>query len=155
MKLQVQAELNGISEFFPLDTPESPFEYVFKIQCTSCREIHEKEVSINTIEKHEISGSRGEASFVFKCKICKRESSTTIQRTKNNLTSEDESKFVDILDIDSRGLQLVEFIPVGEFVGLGESGTKFSVELEDGEWYDYDDNAGTEVSVTNVTWNLV
>ena len=31
-----------------------------------------------------------------------------------------------------------------------EKGKKFEVELEDGEWYDFDDDANESISVTNI-----
>jgi len=57
---------------------------------------------------------------------------------------------------DCRGLEFVEFIAEGEFLATGtESGTKFSgIELPDGEWYDYDEKSGEEVSITNVEWEI-
>ena len=44
----------------------------------------------------------------------------------------------------------------GEFLATGaESGTKFTgIELVDGEWFDYDEKAGEEVSITNVRWEI-
>jgi hypothetical protein len=37
-----------------------------------------------------------------------------------------------------------------------ESGSKFTgIDLTDGEWFDYDEKAGEEVSVTAVKWSIV
>ena len=36
-----------------------------------------------------------------------------------------------------------------------DSGTKFTgVDLAEGEWYDYDEKAGEEVSVKEVKWEI-
>ena len=36
-----------------------------------------------------------------------------------------------------------------------ESGTKFGgIDLSEGEWFDYDENAGEEVSVKIVKWEI-
>lgn len=36
-----------------------------------------------------------------------------------------------------------------------ESGTPFTdIGLEDGEWYDYDEKAGEEVSVKGIAWEI-
>lgn len=152
--LKLTAELFNVTNLEPIDDPENAFEYTFRIQCTSCREIHGKPVTINRFESHEITGSRGEASFVFRCKQCKSEHSASITRTGDSLTPENSNKPVTILTIDSRGLDVLEFIPEGEFRCVGEeSGTIFKeVELSEGEWYDYDNEAGDEVSVTEVKW---
>lgn len=44
----------------------------------------------------------------------------------------------------------------GEFLATGaESGTKFTgVDLSEGEWFDYDEKAGEEVSITGVEWEI-
>lgn len=153
--LKVTAELDGVTDLEPVDTPESAFEYGFTIQCTSCREIHPKPVPINRFETHEMSGSRWEASFVFRCKLCKSEHSASIFRTDKAFLVEDK-KPVAILTIDARGIDFMEFIPEGEFQCKGEeTGTLFKeVELADGEWYDYDDKGGNEVSITDVKWTI-
>lgn len=77
-----------VTNLRPLDTQDNPFWYMFKVQCTSCREIHGNFVGVNRFvscsqtrccidantwsqETNDISGSRGEANFVWKCKNCK------------------------------------------------------------------------------------
>jgi hypothetical protein len=36
-----------------------------------------------------------------------------------------------------------------------ESATPFnSIDLQEGEWYDYDEKAGEEVSITDVKWEI-
>lgn len=44
----------------------------------------------------------------------------------------------------------------GEWLADGlESGTKFTgIELEDGEWFDYDEKAGEEVSIKELVWEI-
>lgn len=37
-----------------------------------------------------------------------------------------------------------------------ESNTKFDgVELTEGEWFDYDEKAGEEVSIKDISWDIV
>lgn len=152
--LKAKAELAQVRELQPVDTTESPFEYTFTIQCTNCRETHDKPVTINRFESHDISGSRGEASFVYRCRICKSEHSAQIERTKETVSVSGE--WAKLLSIDARGVDFVSFIPEGKFQCVGaESNTKFEeVDLEDLEWYDYDDNKGEEVSVTEVEFDI-
>lgn len=72
-----------------------------------------------------------------------------------------------MLKMDSRGLDVLEFVPDGKFqccggsldddgeVSSAKGATEFAeVDLEDNEWYDYDDNKGNEVSITNIEWAL-
>lgn len=39
--------LSSVTDLKPLDTPDSPYYYTFKVQCTSCREVHANWVGIN------------------------------------------------------------------------------------------------------------
>ncbi|CCH47003.1 hypothetical protein BN7_6611 [Wickerhamomyces ciferrii] len=108
LKLVLKANLEGLTDLRPIDTAESPFEYTFEIACISCRETHDKFVTINRFEQHEMDRSKGEANF-------------------------------------------------GLFEAKGaESTTKFSeIEIDEGEYYDYDDNKGSEVSITEASWDIV
>lgn len=47
--VQLTATLDKIDSVKPVDTPDSVFEYTFKIQCTSCREVHPKNITINRV----------------------------------------------------------------------------------------------------------
>lgn len=153
--LKGKAELANVTGLEPTNSPQDPFEFQFTVTCTKCREQHHKPVSINTYEQYEITGSRGEASFVYRCRECKNEHSASIKLTGNQLV-DDNDKWVPILEIDARGVDFNEFIAEGKFACVGkESGTKFSeVDLSDGEWYDYDEKAGEEVSITDVQWSI-
>lgn len=46
--------------------------------------------------------------------------------------------------------------PQGDFKATGiESGTQFTgIDLTEGEWFDYDEKAGEEVSVKEITWEV-
>ena len=103
-----------------------------------------------------MSGSRGEANFVWKCKNCKRESSATIKAAPVSYARHEPAKRQKILEFDCRGLEFVEFSPEGQWLVDGEeSSTKFAdVELTDGEWYDYDEKAGEEVSIKDLSWDI-
>jgi hypothetical protein len=61
-----------------------------------------------------------------------------------------------IIELDCRGLEFVEFNPQGEWVAKGEdSGTSFiGIELQEGDWYDFDEKAGREVSITELKWEI-
>ncbi|CCE79920.1 Piso0_003012 [Millerozyma farinosa CBS 7064] len=154
--VKVSAELNGVTDLCPVDTPDNPFEYTFKIECTKCREEHPRPVTINRFEQYEVTGSKGSANFVYRCRMCKSEHSASISRTDRKYTSDDNGKAVPLLIIDARGVDFTEFKPVGQFQCTGAgSGTAFDeVDLEDGEWFDYDDKEGAEVSIVDVKWEI-
>lgn len=145
-----------MTDLRPHDTEDSPFFYTFKVQCTSCRETHPNLVSVSRFEQNEVSGSRGEANFVWKCKNCKREHSANIKAAPAVYEQTDPPKTVNILEFDCRGLEFTDFKAEGEFLATGaESGTKFTaVDLSEGEWFDYDEKAGEEVSITGVQWEI-
>ncbi|KAH0846563.1 hypothetical protein AYO21_11423 [Fonsecaea monophora] len=107
-------------------------------------------------EMNEQSGSRGEANFVWKCKNCKRESSATIKAAPAKYEQNSPAKPKNIIDIDCRGLEFTDFKPDGEWEATGiESGTKFSgIDLSEGEWFDYDEKAGEEVSIKDIKWQI-
>ncbi|KAL1303442.1 hypothetical protein AAFC00_006831 [Neodothiora populina] len=156
LAVTLTAELNGVTDLLPIDTEENPFYYTFRVQCTSCREVHPNLVSVSRFENNEISGSRGEANFVWRCKNCKKEHSANIQASPKSYPQQDTPKAQNIISIDCRGLEFVEFKPDGEWQAVGvESGSKFSgIDLTDGEWYDYDEKAGDEVSIKELKWEI-
>ncbi|KAI1617452.1 hypothetical protein EDD36DRAFT_424195 [Exophiala viscosa] len=155
LALALTAELEGVTDLKPTDTADSPYYYTFKVQCTSCREVHANWVGVNRHEMNEQSGSRGEANFVWKCKNCKRESTATIKAAPAVYEQNSPAKVKNIIDIDCRGLEFTDFRADGEWEAKGvESGTKFSgIDLSEGEWFDYDEKAGEEVSIKDIKWS--
>lgn len=156
--LYLSAELNNVTDLKPLDSTEQPFEYNFKIQCTKCREAHDKPISINLYEKYEIDGSRGEASFVGSCSFCKAKSNINIQLPKHfeGYKLESNGSQIKMLEIDARGFELIDFIPDGPFTCKGVSSNSVfkDVLLDENEWYDYDDEAGEETAITDAKWEI-
>ncbi|KAF2788989.1 hypothetical protein K505DRAFT_285175 [Melanomma pulvis-pyrius CBS 109.77] len=156
LALALTAELNGVTDLRPVDTEDAPFFYTFKVQCTSCRETHPNFVTLNRFEQHDVSGSKGEANFVWRCKNCKREHSASVKAAPATYPRTEPAKTQNILEFDCRGLEFVDFKAEGEFLAKGlETTTKFTgIDLTDGEWFDYDEKAGEEVSITNVKWEI-
>ncbi|KAH8601329.1 hypothetical protein B0O99DRAFT_254373 [Bisporella sp. PMI_857] len=156
LTLTLTADLSGVTELRPNDTEDGPFWYTFKVQCTSCREIHPKYVSVSRFEENEMSGSRGEANFVWKCKSCGRESSASIKAAPLAYNQASPPTRQKIIEFDCRGLEFTEFKPEGEWLATGlESGSKFTaIDLTEGEWFDYDEKAGDEVSIKDLKWEI-
>ncbi|KAI9679530.1 MAG: hypothetical protein M1817_005552 [Caeruleum heppii] len=146
LALTLVADLTGVTDLRPDDTPEDRYYFTFKVQCTSCREIHPNWVSVSRFESNDLSGSRGEANFVWRCKSCKRESSAVIKGSPNPYKQTSPPTKQKILEFDCRGLEFTEFKCDGEWLVTGiESNTAFSgITLEDGEWFEYDEKAGGE-----------
>ncbi|KAA6406756.1 MAG: DUF866 domain-containing [Lasallia pustulata] len=154
--LLLLSDLSGVTDLRPNDTPEDPYFYTFKVQCTSCREVHPNWVNVSRFESNEMSGSRGEANFVWRCKSCKRESTATIKAPPTAYQHASPPKRQNIIEFDCRGLEFTDFKADGEWAAKGlESPTTFSgIDLQEGEWFDYDEKAGEEVSIKDLKWEI-
>jgi CXXC motif containing zinc binding protein, eukaryotic len=105
------------------------------VKCTSCHETHPKLVGLNRMvstcdlgtimftlydclchlqEQHELSGSKGNtAHFVWRCGMCKRESSAKFDPSFpiRPYTIESSGSFAPLLVLDCRGLEFTDFDP--------------------------------------------
>ncbi|KAF8249724.1 DUF866-domain-containing protein [Wilcoxina mikolae CBS 423.85] len=155
--LKLTAELIGVTDLRPSDAEGDPFYYMFKVSCTSCREIHDNWVGVSRFETRDMSGSRGEANFVWRCKNCKRESSAVIKNEPQPYNHAEVPKPQKILEFECRGCEFVEFKPEGNWEAKGlESNTVFKeIDLNEGDWFDYDEKAGAEVSIKDLKWEIV
>lgn len=151
--LEFKGELSGVTDFGFIDSPTDKYEFKFWVQCSSCRERHDKPVTFDRYEISEIHGSRGEANLNIKCKFCGKSGNVSVVGPLNKYTSEDDKPKV-MATFDCRGVDLAEFVPQGTFQAIGEKGSKFEVEFDDGEWYDFDEKASQEVSITETQWTL-
>jgi len=156
LALTLTADLNGVTDLAPVDTEENPHFFTFKVQCTSCREHHPNWVNVSRFETSEVSGSRGEANFVWKCKMCKRESTATIKNPPVAYEQSSPPKAQNIIELDCRGLEFTEFRPDGEWSAKGiDSMTTFTgIDFGDGDWFDYDEKVGEEVSIKDLKWEI-
>ncbi|SCW00281.1 LAFE_0C00694g1_1 [Lachancea fermentati] len=169
---------DNIKCVYPKDTEEEPAEFCFELVCTDCREKHDSKVTINRFEEHEMSGGKGKASFVMKCKFCGKDCSVTLalneeyiyspecreelmaniktKRKKHGIKNIDLGKAV-LLSLDCRGCEVISLDPSNLiFVVELLSGKTMECSFEDGEneWYDYDEDLGEEVSVTDVIFDI-
>lgn len=156
--LYLSADLINVTDLKPQDSINNPYEYNFRIQCTKCRENHDKPITINLYEKYDIEGSRGEANFVSSCSFCKARSNINIQLPKDfkGYLNEFSGEKIKMLEIDARGFDIVEFIPQGPFICKGvDSNSLFKeIDLIENEWYDYDDITALETSITDAKWHI-
>lgn len=126
-------------------------------------------------DSNEVSGSKGEANLVWRCQNCKvpchiphashlpsysctqRQHTANIQASPVAYQLSDPPKRQKLLTVDCRGLELVGFSPEGVWRAKGaDSNTAFAdVDLSEGEWFDYDEKAGDEVSIKNLKWEVI
>ncbi|KAH9947145.1 DUF866-domain-containing protein [Amylocystis lapponica] len=150
--LSIKAELENVTDLVPAG---DAFEFFFQVKCTSCKEVHPKFVALNRLEEYDVSGGKGStASFVWKCGLCKREASAKFDPTAvpQPYSADANGQFAPLVILDCRGLEFVGFDPRGIWKCVGaESGTKFEeVDLEEGEWVDYDEKAAQPVGVSQI-----
>lgn len=157
LALLLKATLSGVTSLSPQVDGEE-YYYSFQVRCSSCREIHPNHVSVSKHESSELSGSRGDANFVWKCKNCGRESSANLDETVKPYMADDSGKKIAIITFETRGCEFIGFRADGEWKCVGNQGRKATVfeslDLGEGEWYDYDDSASAEVSITEVEWSV-
>lgn len=90
----------------------------------------------------------------------------------NSYSADNKRKGQHVIGLDCRGLEFIEFKAdvrlasfslltrltglQGEWEAKGtESSTPFTgIDLLEGEWYDYDEKAGEEVSIKEINWEM-
>ncbi|TRM60252.1 hypothetical protein BD626DRAFT_505919 [Schizophyllum amplum] len=150
--LSVKAELENVTDLVPAT---DDFEFFFQVQCNSCHETHPKYVGMNMQEEHEVSGGKNAtAHFVWRCGMCKRESTAKFDTTYGLRPYKAENgQFGPLLIIECRGLEFVGFdMTRGTWKCKGaDSGTVFSdVDLSDGDWTDYDEKSAQPVGISEL-----
>lgn len=158
------------------DTDDNVAEYTFDLECTNCHEMHDSKVLINTKESHEMPGSRGEASFILKCKFCSKDCSVNLEpyetflysssseevnskekRKKHGLNKLGVDKAA-ILQLDCRGCEPKGFYWNNlTFLVKLNSGKIMECQFDqdENEWYDYDDDSSEEVNITEFQCEFV
>ncbi|KNE63711.1 hypothetical protein AMAG_19039 [Allomyces macrogynus ATCC 38327] len=93
-----------------------------------------------------MSGSRGDANLVMKCKFCRREGSISYVDT---FTSPDAP--FSTTKVECRGLDITVWHPrTGWTVSAADSSTVWTdVDLSE-DWFEYDDKAGVPVSIAEL-----
>ncbi|KAJ7706273.1 hypothetical protein B0H17DRAFT_919608 [Mycena rosella] len=146
--LSIKAELENVTD---LEVPQD-FDFFFKVKCNSCHEDHQKFVSLNRNESFDLPGSKGNtANFVWRCGYCKRESSAKFEDSYAlKPYNAENGQFGPLLQIECRGLEFIDFDPRGVWKCKGMKGSVFpEVDLEDGEWNDYDEKAALPVGISD------
>ncbi|GFO22286.1 upf0587 protein c1orf123 homolog [Plakobranchus ocellatus] len=153
--LQISAQLENIEHVRPTG---DDFRWYLKLTCSSCGEETPEFVYCSLGESSPLTGGRGSASLVLKCKLCKRENSIDILRDSICSYSQDDAgQFKTIVIFDCRGVSPSDFSPrVGWEAKCSESSTLFSdVDLKEMEWYEYDEQAKESVSITELNYKFV
>ena len=145
LDVQVKATLENVQNL----RLEEQDDWHFKIKCTACNEEAENIIYFNLVEKAKIEGSRGEANFIHKCKMCDRVGN--VEYCKNSLKFYTKSEqFQTIASFECRNIELVEFIAgVMKADGIGGSEQVFDdIDLaNEPDWGGYDEDTEQPVGV--------
>ncbi|KAK7902739.1 hypothetical protein LTR67_002385 [Exophiala xenobiotica] len=110
------------------------------------------------LEVQELQGQTtiGSIDSIWLLMVPQRESSATIKAAPAKYEQTSPAKAKNLIEIDCRGLEFTDFRPDGEWEATGiDSGTKFTgIDLSEGEWFDYDEKAGEEVSIKDIKWEV-
>lgn len=91
-------------------------------------------------------------------KARQRESSAVIKAGPHayKLAELPQARQQKVLEFECRGCEFVEFRPDGSWQARGlDSGTVFNdIDLTEGDWFDYDEKAGAEVSIKELKWDI-
>lgn len=149
MFLYLSAEVANVGALDFPNSVERPYEFSFSVRCTQCHEEGGNSVQINMFEAHEIPGSRGTANYVARCKFCQCRGTISLAVPKGY--SGYTSGVTRMLEVECRGVEIVRFLCEQPLCAPGFP----QVDLADGgEWYDYDETLGEEVSVTDAIWTI-
>ncbi len=152
--MQWRADLLNVTDLALSNDAE---QWAFKFKCSSCHEENPNQVTFHRSEFVDLPGSRGQANLAMKCKFCKKDASVDVDASSIRSYSVDDSgHFKGLVVLECRGIEPVDWVPYGEFIAKAtESEQQFEFELAEKEWYDYDDSAQVEVSVSDLQWKIV
>ena len=109
-------------------------------------------VKVNATETQEIPSSRGSANLLLKFPSGNSPATISVTAVKGVDGKYTKSgEFQAVLAVESRGAEPFEWKPTGFYLAETEDGQKFdSVDLIDGDWCEFDEEAGVSVGVYNV-----
>ena len=130
---------------------EESDDWHFKTKCTNCNEVAENVIYFNLVEKSKIEGSRGEANFIAKCKLCDRTGNVEYLKNTWKPYSKNE-EWQTVAAFECRNIEILDFVPTNLFKARGSQGdqdTTFDdIDLsQDPDWAGYDEDADCAVGV--------
>lgn len=167
ISLQINCVLENIEEF----RPATNHSYFLKLRCNNCGETDDIWHDLCEDEKfnQDSRNARG-YNLAIKCKLCSRDNSLDIVEGSQGFSShivikllfyhpinivgsyleDDSGKFKSIVTFDCRGIEPIDFDPrEGYIVKAIDNGRTFEeVEIEDGDWTEYDDKNKNSVSIS-------
>ncbi|KRY11380.1 UPF0587 protein F46B6.12 [Trichinella patagoniensis] len=124
-----------------LEPNNDNFAWQITVKC-QCGEVSTNWHSIYKEEKFDIPGSRGEANFVKKCKVCGKVGSIDIiDGSISAYDAELGKAWQKVVMFECRGVKPVDFEPGGGWIVTAMSGARYeNVDLSEKTWAEYDEN---------------
>ncbi|PIA42866.1 hypothetical protein AQUCO_02000368v1 [Aquilegia coerulea] len=153
--LMVTAELENLTGLQPQEGCDDPnFPYYFKMKCTNCGEVSQKETCVMLSETVPLPNGRGTTNLVQKCKFCSREGTVTMVPGRGRplmLEMGQSGKYAPLMVFDCRGLEPVDFSFGQGWKAESTSGTKFDdIDLSGGDYSEYCEKGEVPVMVSNL-----
>ncbi|KAJ8867001.1 hypothetical protein PR048_032863 [Dryococelus australis] len=152
--MQICGTLENVAKVL---TPQPEFMYFMKLQCTSCQEVSETWVAVSASDEVQGRTGRSIVSHLSVCKFCHKEKiMTVLQDTNSEYTKDDDERFKTIIVFDCRGVEPVDFDFRDGWTVVSVSGRKFTdIEIEDGEWVDFDEDLKESVALYSMKSQFV
>ena len=144
--LKIKADLENISTLRPVEG------VCWKFDIESSDGERKEGITVSSTETIELEGSRGDANFVMRWHKGSPPSYIKIvpvKKVDGSYNTKDGGTFATIAGFECRGLTITKFIPGEDFTATSAGGTVFeAVDVSDGDWADYDDQNGNDLSVS-------
>lgn len=137
--LQIKATLENCTN---LHIPGPDYSWTVRLRCSSCSESSDKWHGILATQTFPLTGSKGDANFIIKCKLCGRQNSVNVLiGTFSQYTADHSESFNSFIGFDCRGVEPFDFSPRGELrcTSLDGARTYKNIDLSQGDWAEYDD----------------
>ncbi|KAJ1435265.1 hypothetical protein B484DRAFT_446138 [Ochromonadaceae sp. CCMP2298] len=146
--IKLKAELENIKQLIPL----TDNTWIFDIQSSDGGDTKES-ITVCKSDLAPLDGSKGEAHYIMKWPRAKAQSYIKIIDVKGvtgTYTEESSGKWVTVLGLECRGLEIVKWRLGADFIAESAGGHYFEeVDLSD-DWAEYDEESDASVSIMNI-----
>eukprot|EP01106_Pelomyxa_sp_JSP_P010085 TRINITY_DN27138_c0_g1_i1.p1 TRINITY_DN27138_c0_g1~~TRINITY_DN27138_c0_g1_i1.p1 ORF type:complete len:182 (+),score=44.18 TRINITY_DN27138_c0_g1_i1:243-788(+) len=128
--------------------------WLLQVKCLFCGESPEKMCPVVEKMSYPITGSRGVANLVKRCKCCKKEGFITI--VKDSIVSymiDDSEHSIQVASVDCRGLGVIDWSLQNVVVQGATSGVRFEACVDDPDgWSSWDERVASCIGVYDLTY---
>uniref|UniRef100_A0A7S2Y364 Uncharacterized protein n=1 Tax=Fibrocapsa japonica TaxID=94617 RepID=A0A7S2Y364_9STRA len=153
--LRVKASLENVGQMSVVEGTQ----WCLKIKNPTGTDIREN-VFISDTESYNLPGSRGTAHFTVRWDGARAPAHASLIEVKNVLrpclTADDSDQWVPVAALECRGLEPIDWSPTENFSVESTGGNNFGVvDLSEGDWADFDDEAGESVSIMEIEHDVI